>query len=87
MGTLSNLARAARYAARKGTPEHEAEQAQARAEAYEAILSMTHPETGQSYTPARARRAVTEYAAASRDTRLGPDWPGFLRLVERHGLA
>lgn len=72
--------RAATYAARKDTPEFAAEQATLRADAIVQIQAM-------GYTEARAARAVQTYADAAAETRTGPDWPGFLQLAARYGLA
>lgn len=73
-------ARARWYADVKDTPEYLEDQAIARARATDAI-------EGLGYTRARAAQAVREYAAASRDTMLGPDWDRFVTLVSNVGLV
>lgn len=83
---IENLSRAARYRAQKGTARFERKQAALRRKAIAAIEGMRHPVTGQRYTRERAERAVSDYAASAKDTSMGPDWPGFVRLVANHGL-
>ncbi|MEE6295182.1 hypothetical protein [Georgenia wangjunii] len=39
------------------------------------------------YTQERAERAVREYAAAAAETKSGPDWRGWLRMVRLAGLV
>jgi len=39
------------------------------------------------YSRDRGYRAAESYLEAARDTRLGPDWPGFRRAIRDVGLA
>lgn len=73
-------ARADAYAARKDTPEWEDEQARE-------IAKTARYCTRLGYPYARGLAAARAYLSASRDTRTGPDWPGFRRAIRRAGLA
>jgi len=77
---ISAKRKAAHYARMKGTKGHQWAQRKARRDAVARLV-----EFGYSY--GRAERAVREYAEAARGTQLGPDWPGWLGMVEAVGLV